>query len=56
MENKVINLVKEKVNNLLENENSGHGMEHILRVLDLSTKFAEIENCNKKIQGIKSKK
>ena len=52
MENKVINLVKEKVNNLLENENSGHGMEHILRVLDLALKFAEDEICNQELVAL----
>lgn len=36
-----------QVSELLATDNSGHGMEHINRVLDLSLKFAEIENGNK---------
>ncbi len=52
MENKVQNLVKEKVNQLLENENSGHGMEHITRVLGLALKFAEVEDCNKELVAL----
>ena len=52
MKENIIELVKEKVNNLLENENSGHGMEHILRVYDLAMKFADVEDCNKELVAL----
>ena len=42
-----IEKVKNEVAKLLEGDNSGHGLEHINRVLDLSLKFAEKENANK---------
>lgn len=38
--------VKRQVCNLLKNDKSGHGMEHINRVLNLSLKFANNENAN----------
>ena len=41
--------VRMEVEKLLENENSGHGMGHINRVLNLSLKFAEKENANLEI-------
>lgn len=41
--------VKEKVAQLLSNDHSGHGMDHINRVLELSLKFASKENANKEI-------
>lgn len=41
--------VKKLVCKLLENDDSGHGMDHINRVINLSLKFAEIENANKDI-------
>lgn len=41
--------VKQEVYELLNNDNSGHGMEHINRVLELALKFAKIENANKDI-------
>lgn len=44
-----VNDGKEKVYELLDQDNSGHGMEHINRVLNLSLKFAEKENANKDI-------
>lgn len=44
-----VNDVKEKVYELLDQDNSGHGMEHINRVLNLSLNFAEKENANKDI-------
>ena len=40
---------KKLVEDLMKNENSGHGMEHINRVLELALKFAEQETCNKDI-------
>ena len=36
----MIDKVKEKVTELLQDDNSGHGMDHINRVLNLSLKFA----------------
>lgn len=45
----MIEKVKAEVSNLLEKDNSGHGMDHINRVLKLSLKFAEKENANKDI-------
>jgi uncharacterized protein len=44
--------VKEKVYNLLNKDDSGHGMEHINRVLELSLKFAEKESANKDIVSL----
>ena len=42
--------VKYEVYNLLNDDNSGHGIDHIDRVLMLSMKFAKTEkNCNKEI-------
>ena len=38
-----------KVYNCLNNDKSGHGMDHIDRVVDLSLKFCEEENANKEI-------
>ena len=43
----MINAVKEQVYSLLAKDNSGHGNDHINRVLQLSLKFAETENANK---------
>ena len=48
----MIEQVKEKVNELLNKDNSGHGMEHINRVLDLSLKFAEKEAGNEIIVSL----
>ena len=41
--------VYNKVYEFLKNDNSGHGMDHIERVFDLSIKFCEKENANKDI-------
>lgn len=43
---------KKLVEELMQNENTGHGMEHINRVYDLAMKFAECENCNKLIVAL----
>lgn len=48
----IIDKVKEQVSNLLGNDNSGHGMDHIKRVLNLSLRFAEDENAAKKIVSL----
>ncbi len=45
----MIEEIKKQVYMLLDKDNSGHGMEHINRVLNLSLKFAELENANKDI-------
>ncbi len=43
----MIEEVRKQVCNLLEKDNSGHGMKHIESVLKLSLRFAEMENANK---------
>ena len=42
----MINEVKKQVYELLNKDNSGHGNDHIDRVLDLSLKFAQNETAN----------
>ena len=42
----MIKQVKEEVKKLLASDNSGHGMDHINRVLDLSLRFAKTETAN----------
>lgn len=44
--------VKKEVKLLLNTDNSGHGMDHINRVLNLSLKFAEKENANAEIVAL----
>lgn len=48
----MIEEVKRQVYNLLNTYDSGHGMDHINRVLQLSLKFAEKENANKDIVSL----
>lgn len=48
----MIEKVKEGVKELLNKDNSGHGMEHVNRVLNLSLKFAEKENANKDVVAL----
>lgn len=48
----MIEKVKKQVSELLNKDNSGHGMDHINRVLELSLKFAEKENANKDIVSL----
>ncbi len=48
----IIEIVKDRVSNLLSNDNSGHGMDHINRVLQLSLNFAEKEHANKDIVSL----
>ena len=48
----MIEEVKQKVRELLDKDNSGHGMDHIYRVLDLSLKFAKEENANEEIVAL----
>lgn len=42
----LINKATALTSEILANENSGHGMEHILRTYRLAMKFAEKEDCN----------
>lgn len=43
----MIEEVKRQVSELLDKDVSGHGMDHINRVLSLSLKFTEKEEANK---------
>lgn len=44
--------VAKQVCKLLDKDNSGHGMEHVERVLKLSLKFADTENADKETAAI----
>ena len=48
----MIEQVKNQVYELLNQDNSGHGMVHVNRVLNLSLKFAQKENANKEITSL----
>jgi uncharacterized protein len=48
----MINEVKKQVYELLDKDNSGHGNDHIYRVLSLSLEFAEKENANKDVVAL----
>lgn len=48
----MIEKIKEKVEEILQKDNSGHGMDHINRVLRLSLKFAEKENADKNLTAL----
>ena len=48
----MIDKVKKEVTSLLDKDNSGHSMNHINRVLDLSLKFAEKENANANVVAL----
>ena len=48
----MIDKAKKLVKELMQNEDSGHGMDHVERVFDLAMKFAENENCNKQIVAL----
>lgn len=48
----MISAVKAEVSKLLGGDKSGHGMEHIERVLKLSLKFADTENADKTIAAL----
>ena len=48
----MIEEVKKQVCKSLDKDNSGLGMEHVNRVLNLSLKFAEIENANKEVVSL----
>lgn len=44
--------VRERVYTLLNNDDSGHAMDHIDRVLNLSLKFAEREKANREVVSL----
>ncbi len=48
----MIDRVKECVYLLLKENNDGHGIDHINRVLELSLKFADIEHANRDITAL----
>lgn len=48
----MIEEVRRQVGELLNKDASGHGMDHVNRVLNLSLKFAEKENVNKEIVSL----
>ncbi|MBD5115555.1 MAG: HD domain-containing protein [Ruminococcaceae bacterium] len=48
----MIEEVRKRVCKLLDKDNSGHGMEHVERVLKMSLKFAETENANEEIAAL----
>ena len=48
----MVEKVREKVKEILSKDNSGHGMDHINRVLHLSLKFAEKENADKNLTAL----
>lgn len=50
--NDQIKLIRAKVSDLLDQDQSGHGMEHINRVLALALKFAQQENANADLVAI----
>ena len=50
----MIEKVKEEVNEILKEEESGHGMDHIERVYKLSIKFAKKENADIEIVSLAS--
>lgn len=49
MENTIIEDAKKYVSDLMSGDNSGHGMEHVNRVVELAMKFAKEERCNEDI-------
>ena len=48
----MIEEVRKRVCKLLDKDNSGHGMEHVERVLKMSLKFAKTENANEEIVAL----
>ena len=48
----MINQIKKSVNELLNKDDSGHGMEHINRVLDLSLEYSKKESGNQEIVSL----
>ncbi len=50
--NLLINDVKSRISDILNSDNSGHGMDHVNRVLNLSLKFARKENVNEDVVAL----
>lgn len=48
----VLEEIKNEVYELLSSDNSGHGIDHVERVLNLTLKFAKKENANKEISSL----
>lgn len=48
----MIEQTKVLVAQLLASDNSGHGMEHVNRVLNLAMRFSETETCNKHLVAL----
>ena len=48
----MIESIKDEVDKLLGNDDSGHGMDHINRVLNLSLKFAKEEKADEYITSL----
>ena len=48
----MIEKVKQLVEDLMKNDDSGHGVKHINRVLDLAMEFAKKEKCNTDIVAL----
>ena len=48
----MIEKAKTLVKEIMQNDNSGHGMQHINRVLNLAMRFAENEKCNKELVAL----
>lgn len=49
---KIVETVKVEVSKLLNNDNSGHGMDHINRVLSLSLDFSKKEKVDEKLVSL----
>lgn len=48
----MLQIVKEQVTELLGQDTSGHGMDHVMRVYNLALKFADQEKANSDIVGL----
>ncbi|MBO5394290.1 MAG: HD domain-containing protein [Clostridia bacterium] len=48
----MIEKTKQLVAELMKNEDSGHGMDHVMRVYALAMKFAQTETCDKNIVAL----
>ena len=44
--------IKQRVSKLLESDQSGHNMDHVLRVFEISLKFAKEENANEEVVSL----
>lgn len=52
MESRVLKKIKEQLKALFINDNTGHDIEHTIRVYKLAMKFAEKEQANQEIVGL----